>query len=444
MIRILCIASLCLFCLSGQATTQPNILLIVADDLGIGDVGFSGGKDFPTPFIDRIAKEGAIFTSAYLTAPVCAPSRAGILSGRYQQRFGHEMNPREGPVEQEGLPLSEKLLPARLAAAGYRTGIVGKWHLGTEEPYHPLQRGFIEQPLGFLGGSRAYSGSGKGIGKGLLVDGKPVEKDGHLTDALGDAAADFINRNKSKPWFLYAAFNAPHGPLQPNEAVLARVPESLKGERRKFAGLMISLDDAIGKLLAAIKASGQDENTLVVFISDNGGQTLVGASNLDLRGHKGMTWEGGIRTPMAMRWPGKISPGTICATPTISLDIGATFMDLATGSVPKDYDGRSLQGMLTRQEKLDNNRPLHWRFGPKWATRVGDWKIIRATAGDDVELYNLVQDPTEKTNLAAAHPEKLKEMQAIHAEWNKTLMAPLWSGNPGQVREESAKPKAKK
>jgi arylsulfatase A-like enzyme len=147
---------------------------------------------------------------------------------------------------------------------------------------------------------------------------------------------------------------------------------------------------------------------------------------------------------MAMRWPGKISPGTICATPTITLDIGATFMDLATGSVPKDYDGRSLHGMLTRQEKLDNNRPLHWRFGAKWATRIGDWKIIRATAGDDVQLYNLVQDPTEKNNLAAAYPERLKEMQAIHTEWNKALIAPLWSGNPGQVKEESAKPKVKK
>lgn len=444
MIRILCISCLCLFCLNGPAATQPNILLIVADDIGIGDTGFSGGKDFPTPFIDRIAKEGIIFSSAYLTAPVCSPSRAGILSGRYQQRFGHEMNPSEGGVHQQGLPLSEKLLPARLAAAGYRTGIVGKWHLGTEEAYHPLQRGFAEQPLGFLGGSRNYNGVGKGIGKGLLTDDKPVELNGYLTDAFGDAAVGFINRNKGKPWFLYAAFNAAHGPLQPNEAVMARVPESLKGDRRKFAGLMLSLDDNIGKLLAAIKASEQDEDTLVVFISDNGGQTLVGASNLDLRGHKGMTWEGGIRTPMAMRWPGKISPGTICATPTITLDISATFMDLATGSVPKDYDGRSLLGMLTHQEKLDDNRPLHWRFGTKWATRVGDWKIIRATEGEGVELYNLALDPTEKTNVASAHPEKLKEMQTIHSDWNKMLIAPLWVGNPGQVKEESSKTKAKK
>jgi arylsulfatase A-like enzyme len=443
MIRALCISCLCLFCLSGQATTQPNILLIVADDLGIGDTGFSGGKDFPTPFIDRIAKEGAIFTSAYLTAPVCSPSRAGMLSGRYQQRFGHEMNPSEGAVEQEGLPLSEKLLPARLLAAGYHTGIVGKWHLGTEEAYRPLKRGFVEQPLGFLGGARTYTGNGKGIGKGLLTDGKPVELGGYLTDALGDAAVGFINRNKGKPWFLYAAFNAPHGPLQPNEAVMARVPESLKGDRRKFAGLMISLDDTIGKLLAAIKDSGQDENTLIVFISDNGGQTLVGANNLNLHGRKGTTWEGGIRTPMAMRWPGKISPGTICATPTISLDIGATFMELASGSVPKDYDGRSLQGVLMRGEKLDDKRPLHWRLGTKWATRVGDWKVIRETDTQDVELYNLVQDPTEKTNVADTQPEKLKELQAVHDAWNKTLVAPLWVRNPDKVKDESAKPKTK-
>ena len=444
MIRVLCISCLCLFGLRVPATTQPNILFIVADDIGIGDTGFSGGKDFPTPFINRIAKEGIIFSSAYLTAPVCSPSRAGMLSGRYQQRFGHEMNPSEGGVHQQGLPLSEKLLPARLAAAGYRTGIVGKWHLGTEEAYHPLQRGFAEQPLGFLGGSRNYNGVGKGIGKGLLTDDKPVELNGYLTDAFGDAAVGFINRNKGKPWFLYAAFNAAHGPLQPNEAVMARVPESLKGDRRKFAGLMLSLDDNVGKLLAALKASGQEENTLVVFISDNGGQTLVGASNLDLHGHKGSTWEGGIRTPMAMRWQGKISPGTICATPTITLDISATFMDLAAGSVPKDYDGRSLLGMLTRQEKLDDSRPLHWRFGTQWATRVGDWRIVRAAGEEGVELYNLIQDPTEKTNVADAQSEKLKELQAIHDAWDKALVTPLWGIKAARDKEGSAKTKAKK
>ncbi|HAZ66548.1 MAG TPA: sulfatase [Opitutae bacterium] len=444
MIRVLCISCLCLFCLMVPAATQPNILFIVADDLGIGDTGFSGGKDFPTPFIDRIAKEGAIFTSAYLTSPVCSPSRAGMLSGRYQQRFGHEMNPSEGAVEQEGLPLSEKLLPARLLAAGYHTGIVGKWHLGTEEAYRPLKRGFAEQPLGFLGGSRSYTGNGKGIGKGLLTDDKPVELNGYLTDAFGDAAVGFINRNKGKPWFLYAAFNAAHGPLQPNETVMARVSESLKGDRRKFAGLMLSLDDNVGKMLAALKASGQDENTLIVFISDNGGQTLVGASNLNLRGHKGMPWEGGIRTPMAVRWPSKINAGTTCTSPTITLDISATFMQIATGAVPKDFDGRSFLGAITNAEKLDDNRPIHWRFGAQWATRVGDWKIVRAKAGKEAELYNLAQDPTEKTNLAPTQAEKLKEVQAIHAAWDKTLIAPLWVGNPGQVKEESAKTKAKK
>jgi len=255
------------------AEPRTNILFIVADDIGIGDTGFSGGKDFPTPNIDRIAKEGAILTQAYLTAPVCSPSRAGMLSGRYQQRFGHEMNPGEGAVEQQGLPLSEKLLPARLREAGYRTAAVGKWHLGTEAAYHPMARGFDEQPLGFLGGSRNYIGQGKGIGKGLLTDDKPVELKGYLTDAFGDAGSAFIRRTTDKPWFLYMAFNAAHGPLQPDEAVMARVPAALKAERRKFAGLMLSLDDAVGKLLAALKASGQDERTLVVFISDNGGQT---------------------------------------------------------------------------------------------------------------------------------------------------------------------------
>lgn len=421
---------------AAEPAPRTNILFIVADDIGIGDTGFSGGKDFPTPNIDRIAKEGAILTQAYLTAPVCSPSRAGMLSGRYQQRFGHEMNPGEGAVEQQGLPLSEKLLPARLREAGYRTAAVGKWHLGTEAAYHPMARGFDEQPLGFLGGSRNYIGQGKGIGKGLLTDDKPVELKGYLTDAFGDAGSAFIRRTTDKPWFLYMAFNAAHGPLQPDEAVMARVPAALKAERRKFAGLMLSLDDAVGKLLAAVKQSGQDERTLVVFISDNGGQTLTGASNLDLRGHKGMTWEGGIRTPMALRWPGKIKAGTTLAAPTITLDLSATFMDLATGKVPADYDGRSLLGALTRGETLDPARPLHWRFGTQWATRIGDWKLTRSVGAETPELHNLATDPNEKHDLAAAQPEKLRELEASHAAWNKTLVAPLWKGLKGQDKAE--------
>lgn len=430
--RLLACLLLLAACVHAANEPRTNILLIMADDIGIGDTGFSGGKDFPTPNIDRLAREGAVFTQGYLTAPVCSPSRAGLLSGRYQQRFGHEMNPNEGAVEQQGLPLSEKLLPARLREAGYRTAIVGKWHLGTEAPHQPMARGFDEQPLGFLGGSRNYTGQGKGIGKGLLTDGKPVELQGYLTDALGDAGARFIRRTTDKPWFLYAAFNAAHGPLQPDEAVMARVPAALKGSRRKFAGLMLSLDDAVGKLLAAIKESGQDERTLIIFISDNGGQTQVGADNLNLRGRKGMTWEGGIRTPMAVRWPGKVKPGTTLAAPTITLDLTATCVDLATGKVPADYDGRSLLGALTRGEALDPNRPLHWRFGTQWATRVGDWKLVRAAGAESAELHNLAADPSEQKDLAKAQPEKLRELEAAHAAWNKTLVAPLWRGNKGQ------------
>lgn len=430
--RLLACLLLLVACARGAEEPRTNILFIVADDIGIGDTGFSGGKDFPTPNIDRIGKEGAICTHAYLTAPVCSPSRAGMLSGRYQQRFGHEMNPSEGAVEQQGLPLSEKLLPARLREAGYRTAAVGKWHLGTGESYHPMARGFDEQPLGFLGGSRNYIGDGKGIGKGLLTDDKPVELKGYLTDAFGDAGVRFIRRTTDKPWFLYMAFNAAHAPLQTDPSVEARIPAALKGSRRKFAGLMLSLDDAVGKLLAAVKESGQDQRTLIVFISDNGGQTLTGADNLNLRGHKGMTWEGGIRTPMALRWAGHIKPGTSVDAPTITLDLTATFVDLASGKVPTDYDGRSLLGAVTRDEKLDSNRPLHWRFGTQWATRIGDWKLTQSVGAETAELHNLATDPSEQKNLASSQPEKLRELEASHAAWNKTLVAPLWRGNKGQ------------
>jgi arylsulfatase A-like enzyme len=221
--------------------------------------------------------------------------------------------------------------------------------------------------------------------------------------------------------------------------VMARVPDALKGSRRKFAGLMLSLDDAVGKLLAAIKESGQDERTLIIFISDNGGQTQVGADNLNLRARKGTTWEGGIRTPMAVRWPGKVKPGTTLAAPTITLDLTATCVDLATGKVPADYDGRSLLGALTRGEALDPNRPLHWRFGTQWATRIGDWKLTRAAGAESAELHNLAADPSEQKDLAKAQPEKLRELEAAHAAWNKTLVAPLWRGNKGQDVGEPGK-----
>lgn len=425
--------------LGAAEPAKPNILIIIGDDLGIGDIGFSGGKDFPTPNIDRIAREGASFTSAYLTAPVCSPSRAGYLSGRYQQRFGHEFNPAVGNVEQTGLPLSEKLLPARLREAGYRTALIGKWHLGTAPEFQPIARGFDESPLGFLGGARDYQGETRGPARTLLKDGKPTPAKGYLTDQFGDEGAAFIDRQKAgrQPWFLWMAFNASHTPMDTTPEYLARVPASVPAARRKIAAMTIALDDNVGKLLKALEATGQAEKTMVVFTSDNGGAPASNASNLHLRGFKGNTFEGGIRTAMAIRWPGVAKPGSTLAVPTSTLDVSATALAAATGAVPKDYDGRDLAPALAGKADLDPTRPLFWRMGTNWAVRSGDWKLVggreaRGTRGPTTTyLVNLKADPSEKTDLSAQNPEKRKELETLYKAWEKTLAKPLWKGGPG-------------
>lgn len=424
---------------SAPAAEKPNLLVIVGDDLGIGDIGFSGCKQFPTPHIDRIAREGAVFTAGYLTAPVCSPSRAGYLSGRYQQRFGHEFNPAVGNVEQTGLPVTEKLLPARLREAGYHTAIIGKWHLGTGAAYQPLARGFDEQPLGFLGGARDYLGDVRGPARTLLKDGKPAAAKGYLTDQFGDEGVAFIERRQKAPgpWFLYMAFNASHTPMDTTPELLARVPASVPPGRRRIAAMTMALDDNVGKLLAALEATGQADRTLVVFTSDNGGAPASNASNLHLRGHKGNTFEGGVRTAMAVRWPGVTKPGTTIDAPTNTLDLSATYLAAATGSVPGDFDGRDLSSALAGKATLDPARPLFWRMGHHWAVRTGDWKLVqvregkRNRAGASPILVNLKEDPSEKTDLSAKHPEKRAELETLYRNWEKTLAKPLWRGGPG-------------
>lgn len=422
--------------LGAAESGRPNLLVIIADDIGIGDVGFSGGKDFPTPNIDRIAREGAMFTAGYLTAPVCSPSRAGYLSGRYQQRFGHEFNPSTGNIFQFGLPTSEKLLPARLKEAGYRTAIVGKWHLGTGAEFHPLSRGFDEQPLGFLGGARTYQGKAGGPAQTLQRDGKPAEPKGYLTDQFGDEAAAFIGRQRGgkQPWFLWMAFNASHTPMQAPEVYLARVPKSVPAARRTLAAMTIALDDNVGKLLKVLEDSGQAGNTVIIFTSDNGGAQVSNASNLGLRGWKSMTFEGGIRTAMAVRWPAQVKAGTVIAAPTSTLDLAATCHDAATGKVPEGWDGRSLVGALSKGRALDADRPMFWRSGERRAVRIGDWKLVSSKEGRGPKeqlvtlLVNLKDDPAERTDLSAKHPAKRKELEAALKAWEGTLAKPLWEG----------------
>lgn len=270
---------------------RPNILLIVADDLGYGDVGAHGCRDIPTPHLDSIAASGVRCTSGYVSAPQCGPTRAGLLTGRYQQRFGHEYNraPPGGAMD-----LGETTLADRLKAAGYATGLVGKWHLGLDEKHHPLQRGFDEF-FGFLGGANPYLPRGPaGVVPRILRGREPVAEKAYLTDAFAREAVAFIDRHRKEPFFLYLAFNAPHGPLQATEKYLKRFETIEDEKRRTYAAMVSAMDDAVGAVLAKLRETGLDERTLIVFISDNGGPTDVNASsNAPFRGVKGEVREGG-------------------------------------------------------------------------------------------------------------------------------------------------------
>ncbi|MCE9532312.1 MAG: sulfatase [Planctomycetes bacterium] len=402
---------------------QPNVLVIVGDDMGYGDVSVHGCKDVSTPNIDSFAKNGVRCTSGYVSGPYCSPTRAGLLTSRYQTRFGHEFNP--GPKDndgQNGLSLQETTIADRFKAAGYRTGIVGKWHLGYDPKFHPLKRGFDEH-YGFLGGAHPYFPN---MGPDILRGTEKVDEKEYLTDAFGREAVSFIDRNKEKPFFLYLAFNAVHMPLQASDKYLKRF-ESLTGNRKIYCALMSAMDDNIGLVLAKLKDAKIEEDTLIFFISDNGGPAVNASNNGPLNGHKATTWEGGIRVPWMVQWKGKLPAGKVYDQPVIQLDIQPTAL-AAAGINPKDakFDGVNLLPYLEGKDDKPPHESLFWRFGKQTAVRKGDWKLVEANGSDGKKLFNLKDDLGEKTDLTAKNPEKVKELQAAWDEWNKSNVAPTW------------------
>ena len=421
----------------------PNIVVIVADDLGYGDIGVHGSKDIPTPAIDSIARSGVRFTDAYVSAPYCSPTRAGFLTGRYQQRFGHEFNVAPTSPETAGLPLTETTIASRLKGAGYRTAVMGKWHQGTAARFHPMERGFDEF-YGFLQGGHSYLEPGPGTDNPLLDGRKPVEKMPYLTDALAARAVDFIERHRAQPFFLYLAFNAVHVPLQVTDTYLKRFAHLPEGNRRTYAAMLSAMDDGIGRTLKALRDSQLEENTFVIFFSDNGGPTIVGgvngSTNTPLRGSKRQSYEGGIRVPFMMQWPGRLPRGRIDSRPIIQLDIFPTA--LAAANIPIDskwqLDGVNLLPFLTEQLTAPPHDALYWRLGGMMAIRQGDWKLLKYTERahiadpsvlsdlSGVELYNLKADIGETKNLASAEPGKVKELSAAWKQWNQALGRPLW------------------
>lgn len=433
----------------GKPDKFPNVLLIVSDDHGYADVGFHGCRDIPTPHLDRLARQGVICTNGYVSHPFCSPTRAALMTGRYQQRFGHEHNPFFDPTDhREGLPTSEHLLPEFLKAAGYTTGWVGKWHLGAAPEFSPRQRGF-DEIFGFIGGGHRYFGWSVNPKSEYNVpierDGRPVEVGEHLTVAFGREGADFVRRHGVRPWFLYLAFNAPHGPQEPTPERLARFSGIAEPKRRAYAAQVSLLDDAIGEVLAMLRSSGHENRTLVFFFSDNGGPLSgnTAASNTPLRAGKGSVYEGGVRVPFVVSWPGQLTPGRY--EPAVSsLDVFATSLGLAGVPMPRDrsYDSIDLLPYLTGARRGSPHANLFWRAERgQWAVRSADgdevWKLVRQDGKSD-ELYRLDSDVGELVDLAGAEPRRLRELTTLLDGWNRELVPPAFD----RVYERSRKREA--
>ena len=415
---------------SAEQAAKPNIIVIVADDLGYAEVNpTAANQEIATPRIASIAAAGVTCTNGYVSCPVCSPTRAGLLTGRYQQRFGHEFNP--GPPEQAqenfGLPLNQITLANRLKQLGYATGMVGKWHLGFKKEYMPLARGFDEF-FGFLGGAHSYIDSSADPNNRIFRGNDSIDESEYLTDAFGRESVAYIDRHKAHPFFLYLTFNAVHAPLQAAK-YQDRFANIADERRRTFAGMKAAMDDNVGKVLDKLAAEKLEERTLVFFISDNGGPTPTTTSKNDpLRGFKAQTWEGGIRVPYLVQWKGKLPAGKVYDQPVISLDITPTAVAVAGGTVTSEHpvDGVNLIPYLSGESAGRPHETLYWRFGPQWAIRHGDYKLVQPPPNEAVQLFNLASDTNESRDLAAEKPEIVKELTAKYAEWNAQLESPRW------------------
>lgn len=436
---------------SGQETAAANgrplnIVLLYADDAGYADFGFQEfcAEDMRelTPHIDSIAAQGVTLTNAYMSGCVCSPSRAGMMTGRYQTRFGHEYNIPPGYMD-GGLPLSETFMAKRLQALGVATSLVGKWHLGYPAEYHPNKRGF-DWFYGCLQGSRPYYPMPKPTKHRVIQEnGEDTPEGGYTTDRLGDAGVRFIEEHKADPFFLFLSFTAPHGPLQAKPEDLEKLSHITKVRRRKYAGLVKSLDDNVGKVLAALKAHGLADNTLVVFTNDNGGQTMTGANNGKLRGRKGMLFEGGIRVPMCMRWPGKIAAGSKIDEPVVSLDFFPTFVAASGGKVDPawELDGVNLLPRLTGEVAKLDERALYWRQRSERAVRIGDHKLhVETKNGAEVRsIYNLARDVGEATPMDLIDAKVKAALDAALAGFDKQMVPAKWGGKKRRGRNKNKK-----
>ena len=438
--------------LAAEPRRRPNIILLVSDDQGYADVGAYGCRDIQTPHLDSIAAGGVRFTDGYVTCPVCSPSRAGMLTGRYQQRFGHEFNtgrPKRVLRERIGLAATELTLGDALSDAGYATGIVGKWHLGMNPEFHPRRRGF-DQFFGFLAGGHPYLPGEGGVNNPIYRGTRQVEEQRYLTTAFGEEAAAFVRRWKEKPFFLYLPFNAPHKPMQAPQRYLDRFAGIANPKRRKYAAMVAAMDDAVGEVLRAVREAGLEQDTLIFFLSDNGGATQANAAdNRPLRAHKGALYEGGVRVPFMVQWKGRLPANRVVRQPVSALDIFPTALAAAGVRAPgaTELDGLNLLPYLVRSGagKPLPERPLFWRLGQRSAIRHGRWKMIQRRVRP-AELYDLAEDMGEGNDLAAARPGVVKRLQATMASWQSMMGSPRWRpqqapgrGNRGGMRRRQGR-----
>lgn len=435
--------------IAGSATSvrsPPNIVVIVADDLGYGDIGVNGAQLIKTPHIDALAAQGINFRQGYVTAAVCAPSRMALLTGQQQNRLGYEFNPRQrGEL---GIPDGVATIPGLLREQGYRTALIGKWHLGQTPALHPLNRGFDEF-FGNVAGRNGYllapgpgdewmddpvGGSKPGfVPMTLYRDMEQVDvKNGYLPDLLTDEAVAFIDRNRSRPFFLTIAHNAPHSPLQANAHYLQSYRHVEDKATRIYAAMVSALDVSVGRVRAALEAAGVADRTLILVMSDNGCASYIGAgacSNGPFAGAKGTYFEGGVRVPMIAYMPGVIEGGKDYNAMVSSLDWSATFLALGGGRTQGvRQDGRSLLSYLDADPSKPLRTRIVWRTLPNFTVRDGDWKLISMAradhSGQHVLLFDMAKDPAETTNLAARHPEKVAQLTNIFVDWSAQVPKP--------------------